>query len=79
MLNPGDAILAHTDGVTEAMNISGELYTTERLHADLRAARKGGPEEIVRAVKEHVDAFTGLAPKADDVTLLALRWHAAAS
>jgi len=26
-----------------------------------------------------VDAFTGTAPKADDVTLLALRWHKPAS
>jgi sigma-B regulation protein RsbU (phosphoserine phosphatase) len=79
MLDPGDAVFLHTDGVTEAMNISEELYTTERLNADLHAARAGVPEEIVRAVKERVDAFTGLAPKADDVTLLALRWHAAAS
>jgi sigma-B regulation protein RsbU (phosphoserine phosphatase) len=79
MLDPGDAVFLHTDGVTEAMNISEELFTTERLNADLHAARTGAPEEIVRAVKEHVDAFTGLAPKADDVTMLALRWHAAAS
>jgi sigma-B regulation protein RsbU (phosphoserine phosphatase) len=78
-LQPGDAVFLHSDGVTEAMNISEELYTTVRLDRDLRAARAGVPEEIVRAVWEHVDAFTGLAPQADDVTLLALRWHAAAS
>jgi sigma-B regulation protein RsbU (phosphoserine phosphatase) len=79
MLYPRDALVVHTDGVTEAMNRSGELYTTARLHADLHEVRDGRPEEIVRAVKEHVDAFTGVAPKADDLTLLALRWHAAAS
>jgi sigma-B regulation protein RsbU (phosphoserine phosphatase) len=79
MLDPGDAVFLHTDGVTEAMNIGEELYTTERLNADLHGTRAGTPEEMVRAVKEHVDAFTGLAPKADDVTLLALRWHKPAS
>jgi len=79
MLHPGDAVVVYTDGVTEAMNISEELYTTERLNSHLHTARKGTPEEIVRAVKDHVDAFTGLATKADDVTLLALRWHAPAS
>jgi sigma-B regulation protein RsbU (phosphoserine phosphatase) len=78
-LHPGDAVVVHSDGVTEAMNIGEELYTTERLNADLAALRKGTPEAIVRAVKDRVDAFTGTAPKADDVTLLALRWHAPAS
>ena len=79
MLRPGDAVVVHTDGVTEAMNIGEELYTTERLNADLAALRNEAPEAIVRAVKDRVDAFTGTAPKADDVTLLALRWHRPAS
>jgi serine phosphatase RsbU (regulator of sigma subunit) len=35
------------------------------------------PEEMVRTVKAHVDAFTGEAPKADDVTILAVRWQPA--
>jgi sigma-B regulation protein RsbU (phosphoserine phosphatase) len=78
-LHPGDAVVVHTDGVTEAMNSSEELYTAERLDADLAALRNGAPEAIVRGVKDRVDAFTGTAPRADDVTLLALRWHAPAS
>ena len=79
MLRPGDAVVVHTDGVTEAMNIGEELYTTERLNADLAALRNEAPEAIVRAVKDRVDAFTGAAPRADDVTLLALRWQMPAS
>jgi sigma-B regulation protein RsbU (phosphoserine phosphatase) len=74
-LHPGDAVVVHSDGVTEAMNIGEELYTTDRLDADLTALHNGTPEAIVHAVKDRVDAFTGTAPKADDVTLLALRWH----
>jgi sigma-B regulation protein RsbU (phosphoserine phosphatase) len=77
-LNPGDAVFASTDGVIEAMDETGELYTSARLHADLRDLREAPPEAIVRAVKERVDAFSGAAPKADDVTILALRWHGAA-
>jgi phosphoserine phosphatase RsbU/P len=79
MLHPGNAVVVHTDGVTEAMNSGEELYTTERLNADLAALRNAAPEAIVRAVKDRVDAFTGTAPRADDLTLLALRWHAPAS
>jgi sigma-B regulation protein RsbU (phosphoserine phosphatase) len=77
-LNPGDAVFASTDGVIEAMDETGELYTSERLHADLRDLREAPPEAIVRAMKERVDAFSGAVPKADDVTILALRWHGAA-
>ena len=78
-LHAGDAIVVHTDGVTEAMNIGEELYTAERLNADLAALRNETPEAIVRTVKDRVDAFTGTAPRADDVTLLALRWRTPAS
>jgi sigma-B regulation protein RsbU (phosphoserine phosphatase) len=78
-LRPTDAVVVHTDGVTEAMNIGEDLYTTERLNADLAALRNETPEAIVRTVTDRVDAFTGTAPRADDVTLLALRWHTPAS
>jgi sigma-B regulation protein RsbU (phosphoserine phosphatase) len=73
-LQPGDTLFVCTDGVIEAMNETEELYSNARLEAELRAPCTRTPEEMVRAVKAHVDAFTGEAPKADDVTMLALRW-----
>jgi sigma-B regulation protein RsbU (phosphoserine phosphatase) len=73
-LQPGDAVFVCTDGVIEAMSETGELYSNARMEADLRASCTRTPEEMVRVVKAHVDAFTGAAPKADDVTILALRW-----
>ena len=76
-LPPGDAVFVCTDGVIEAMNETEELYSIARLEANLRASCTRTPEEMVRAVKANVDAFTGKAPKADDVTMLALRWKPA--
>jgi sigma-B regulation protein RsbU (phosphoserine phosphatase) len=76
-LQPGDTVFLHTDGVIEAMNAADELYSSARLEADLRAMATATPEEMVRTVKAHVDAFTGEAPKADDVTILAVRWQPA--
>jgi phosphoserine phosphatase RsbU/P len=73
----GDAVFVSTDGVIEAISESGELYTEERLYTELCALRDAPPETIVRLVKERVDAFSGTAPKTDDVTALALRWHGA--
>ena len=48
-LHPGDAVVVHTDGVTEAMNSSEELYTAERLDADLPRCATGRPKRLSAA------------------------------
>jgi sigma-B regulation protein RsbU (phosphoserine phosphatase) len=70
----GDAVVVVSDGVVEAMNAEGEFYTLERLNTVLRGAGKASAAELVRAVTDHVRDFAGSAPKADDVTALAIRW-----
>jgi phosphoserine phosphatase RsbU/P len=73
----GDAVFVVSDGVGEAMNAEGEFYTLERLSAVLRSTGKASAAKLVRAVTDHVGKFAGSAPKADDVTMLALRWQPA--
>jgi sigma-B regulation protein RsbU (phosphoserine phosphatase) len=73
-LEPGDALLLYTDGVTEAQNRDMKQFGVERLSAALSAApSKGGSGEVLRSI---VDAFTrfleGRLLK-DDVTLMLLR------
>lgn len=77
LIEPGDALFLCTDGVFEAMNASGELFSMERLRGLLHRTCAAAPSEIVLAVKDAVDVFTAGAPKADDVTALALRWQPA--
>ena len=74
-IQPGDALFVCSDGVFEALNEKGDLFSIERLNQELRAASGEEPVEIVRLIKNAVDTFTGTAPKADDVTALALRWR----
>jgi anti-sigma regulatory factor (Ser/Thr protein kinase) len=74
VLRPGDALFVCTDGVIEAVNANGELYGNDRLKANLITGRGDTPEDIVRLVKERVDAFAGRTPMADDLTMVALRW-----
>jgi phosphoserine phosphatase RsbU/P len=73
-LQPGDAMFVCSDGVFEALNEKGDLFSIERLNKELSNTDGADPVEIVRIVKNAVDVFTGTAPKADDVTALALRW-----
>jgi phosphoserine phosphatase RsbU/P len=70
----GDAVLVVSDGVEEAMNSAEEFYTLERLNSVLRGAGKTSAADLVRVVTDHVRDFAGSAPKADDVTVLAIRW-----
>ena len=74
-LEPGDAILLYTDGVTEARAADGEMFGLGRL-TDLleqEAASERPPEEmlrrLVRALLEHQPE--GLR---DDATLLLVQW-----
>ena len=76
-IQPGDALFVCSDGVFEALNDNGDLFSIERLSRLLRDANAAEPLEMVKVIKDAVDAFTGSAPRADDVTALALRWQPA--
>ncbi|MFZ2065008.1 MAG: PP2C family protein-serine/threonine phosphatase, partial [Xanthobacteraceae bacterium] len=74
-LQPDDALFVVTDGVIEAANLEGGFYTLERLSDDLQAIAHAPAAELVATITDKVHAFAGAAPKADDVTMLALRWR----
>jgi sigma-B regulation protein RsbU (phosphoserine phosphatase) len=76
-LGAADLLFIYSDGVPEAMNPADELFGFDRLTASLAAHHSDPPHDLVTAVKAEVDAFAGTAPKADDVTMLALRWSPA--
>ena len=74
---PGDALFVCSDGVFEALNDKGDLFSIERLGQLLREANSAEPREMVRVIRDAVDAFAGFASRTDDVTALALRWRPA--
>jgi phosphoserine phosphatase RsbU/P len=74
---PGDALFVCSDGVFEAVNDKGDLFSIERLGQLLRRANAAEPQEMVRIVRDAVDAFMGNASRTDDLTALALRWRPA--
>ena len=65
----GESLFLYTDGVTEAMNGSGEQYGEKRLESDLVAA----PSFLfVEKLREQVAAFVNGAEQSDDITMLSL-------
>jgi hypothetical protein len=77
-LEPGDAVLLYTDGVTDAHTPDGDLFGVDRL-VDLleqQAAGEQEPEELLRRVVGAVLEHQG-GDLRDDATLVLLRWAGA--
>lgn len=71
-LEPGDTLLAFTDGIIEAQSSSGELYSEERLR-ELMEARFESVDALVAGIEDAVDRHAAGARQSDDLTLLAVR------
>jgi adenylate cyclase len=76
-LQAGELLCLMTDGVTEAQNGAGELYGQARLQQVLHAQQAAGASAhaMVEALNDEVLTFGAGADPADDLTILALRWH----
>ena len=74
-LGAGDLLLLVTDGITEASDRDGVLFTDERLTEVLRSCASKTPREVVDRVVEQATAFAAGAPQQDDLTLLAIRYR----
>jgi serine phosphatase RsbU (regulator of sigma subunit) len=71
-LDPGDTLLAYTDGVPEAMAADGSQYTEERLMELVRTG-SGSPEDLLDRIESDVERHTHGVGRSDDVTLLAVQ------
>jgi serine phosphatase RsbU (regulator of sigma subunit) len=74
MLQPGDLIVAFSDGVTEAMNDAGDEFTDERLLACVETNRGKSPDEVLSALLADVRTFCADATQSDDVTAVLVRY-----
>jgi len=73
LLNPGDLLIAYTDGIVEAQNAFGEDWGLNRL-AQLADEFADEPSaEINNHIWKTIDDFAGAARQRDDMTLLVLR------
>ena len=72
-LKPGDQILLHTDGVTDAKNIADEVFGTDRLDAALQPG-PAGARAMIGGVLGALETFTGGVPPSDDYTLIAMKF-----
>lgn len=74
VLTANDLILLYTDGITEAMNSQGEIFSETRLMEMMTSYPPSNPARAVRTIVHFCQQFVGDAPQSDDITLLAVQY-----
>lgn len=72
-LSKGDILFTYTDGVTEAMDANGVMFSGERLCATLNETKGKTLVEVLYHVTEQVNEHTNGVDQADDITMLAFQ------
>jgi sigma-B regulation protein RsbU (phosphoserine phosphatase) len=73
VLEPGNILVFHSDGIAETANAEGQFYGTEKLRKLIETHHEMQAAELADLILRDVDAFTNSAPLADDRTLVIAR------
>lgn len=74
-LEIGDSIVLYTDGITEAKNKTGEMYTVEKLAESLRKhGYRPSAESIFDNLTKDFSNFVGEYIQADDITMIVIKY-----
>jgi sigma-B regulation protein RsbU (phosphoserine phosphatase) len=72
-LESGDTMVVFSDGAIDAANFKGERFGRQRLLESIQRNAVHGAQRAVEEIHWDLRRFTGLAPRADDLTLLVLK------
>ena len=72
-LQSGEYLILYTDGITESQNEAGEFFGLKRLQQTLFTSAATTAEGLLNNLLETVQAFTGSAPRLDDMTLIVIK------
>ncbi len=73
-LVPDSTLFLFTDGVTEAENVTHDLFGMDRTFQAARDAAGSAPEEFVQKVTASVRTFVDGADQSDDLTMVVIRY-----
>ncbi|HWG59037.1 MAG TPA: SpoIIE family protein phosphatase [Candidatus Acidoferrales bacterium] len=73
ILDPGDVIVFHSDGLGDAQGEKGEFFGHERVARIIAESHKLSSDGIADRILEEVDRFSGGAHPADDRALVVLK------
>jgi sigma-B regulation protein RsbU (phosphoserine phosphatase) len=74
-MEPGDVLVVCSDGVTEARDVKGEEFGRDRMLEAVVSCHGQKADAVLERLLSAVARFSAGAPQADDITVLALRYH----
>jgi sigma-B regulation protein RsbU (phosphoserine phosphatase) len=72
-LKSGDMMIVFSDGAFDATNYGGDRFGRAKLLESIMRNAAHGAQRAIEEIQWDIRRFTGLAPRADDVTLLAMK------
>jgi len=72
-LQPGDILVAYSDGITEAASSTEELFGLERLKGTVAKHADASADDLTATIVDAVMEFGEQAPLSDDLTLIVVR------
>jgi sigma-B regulation protein RsbU (phosphoserine phosphatase) len=73
MMQPGDTLVAYTDGVTEAMQADYTEWSMERFKESVIQHHGASAQDMMHSILTAIDSFVAGAPQSDDLTLWILK------
>ena len=73
LLEPGDAVMCFSDGISEATNVQNEMWDESEVEKIVRTCGGLTAQQMIDLLVESTDRFTGEAKQADDMTVVAIR------
>jgi serine phosphatase RsbU (regulator of sigma subunit) len=73
-LAPGDTLLLLTDGITEAFNIDGRVFSSDRVVKAVAQQPYASAADLVQSLDDEVGRFSAGTEQSDDITCVALRF-----
>ena len=72
-LEPEDALVLYTDGITEAENEAGDMYTLDRLMAGLAKYHKESAREMMEKILADLYVYIGETRVFDDISIVVIK------
>jgi sigma-B regulation protein RsbU (phosphoserine phosphatase) len=73
ILNAGDVVVFHSDGIGDTQNPAGEFFGHDRVCKLIAEHHEAVPDALADRILEELDRFSGGAHPADDRTLVVLK------
>jgi len=74
VVRPGETLFLYTDGVNEAMNAEGDVYSNEAMFRALASSPSREPASVLRHMLDDVSVHVNGNTASDDMTILCVRY-----